>query len=95
MLTVARFPRAPIRSATAGSSACPTSTTSRTGPYRRVIEQAAAQLRQQAILATYAGHEHKHLAFALALVLDELARHLRDLDEELRGRILDGSASVQ
>ena len=33
--------------------------------------------------------DHKHVAFGLALVLDELARHLRDLDEHLRGRVLD------
>ena len=41
---------------------------------RRVVEQAAAHLRHQAILDAYAGLEHKHLAFALALILDELAR---------------------
>jgi hypothetical protein len=39
---------------------------------RQVIEQAAAQLRHGAIRAGYAGLEHKHIAFALALVLDEL-----------------------
>ena len=39
---------------------------------RQVIEQAAAQLRQGAIRAGYAGLPGKHLAFALALVLDEL-----------------------
>jgi len=33
---------------------------------RRVVEQAAAHLRQRAILDAYAGLEHKHLAFALA-----------------------------
>jgi hypothetical protein len=35
---------------------------------RRVVEQAAAQLRHGAIVAGYAGVEHKHIAFALALV---------------------------
>ena len=44
-----------------------------------MIEQAAAQLRHGAILAGYAGLPDKHYAFALALVLDELARHLHDL----------------
>ena len=61
---------------------------------RTIVEQAAAHLRRQAILAGYAGVEHKHVAFALALILDELARHYRDLDEQLRGRILDGCRSM-
>ena len=30
--------------------------------------------------------EHKHVAFALALVLDELARHVRDLRPEVRAQ---------
>jgi hypothetical protein len=51
---------------------------------RRLIEQAAARLRHTAITAAYAGLEHKHLAFALALVLDELRLHLRDLQLEVR-----------
>jgi hypothetical protein len=55
---------------------------------RAVIEQAAAQLRQGAILAGYAGLEHKELAFGLALILDELARHVRDLDDALRGKVV-------
>jgi hypothetical protein len=45
---------------------------------RQVIQQAATRLRQSAIRAGYAGLEHKHLAFALALVLDELRLHLRE-----------------
>jgi hypothetical protein len=53
---------------------------------RQVIEQAAARLRQGAIRAVYAGAEHKHVAFALALVLDELARHVRDLRPEVRAQ---------
>jgi hypothetical protein len=36
----------------------------------------------------YAGQPDKHRAFALALVLDELVRHLRDLDDELRSCVL-------
>ena len=58
---------------------------------RRVIEQAAAQLRQGAIRAGYAGIPGQHFALALALVLDELARHLQDLDAELRAQVLAGA----
>ena len=47
---------------------------------RSVIERAAARLRSQAIRSSYAGLRHQHIAFALALILDELARHLTDLD---------------
>jgi hypothetical protein len=57
---------------------------------RALIEQAAARLRQGAIRAGYAGMEHKHFAFALALVLDELARHVRDLRPEVREQTLRG-----
>jgi hypothetical protein len=61
---------------------------------RALIEQAAAQLRHGAIRAGYAGLPGKHVAFALALVLDEIARHYRDLDDQLRARILDGCRGV-
>ena len=61
---------------------------------RQVIEQAAAQLRHGAIRAGYAGMEGQHYAFAFALILDELALHLRDLDEDLRARVLDGCREV-
>ena len=61
---------------------------------RAVVEQAATHLRHLAITAAYAGLKHKELAFGLALVLDELARHWRDLDEQLRARILEGCRSV-
>jgi hypothetical protein len=47
---------------------------------RSVIERAAARLRADAIRSGYAGLQHQHIAFALALVLDELARHVADLD---------------
>jgi hypothetical protein len=56
---------------------------------RQTIKQAARQLRDLAIADGYAGREGKHLAFAMALVLDELSRHLRDLDAKLRGRVVD------
>jgi hypothetical protein len=61
---------------------------------RALIQQAAAQLRQGAIRAAYAGMPGKHVAFGLALVLDELARHFRDLDDQQCARVLDGCRSV-
>jgi hypothetical protein len=56
-----------------------------------VIEQAAAELRSGAIRAGYAGVEHKHVAFALAMVLDELARHVRELRPEVREQVVRGA----
>ena len=61
---------------------------------RRMIEQAAAQLRHRAIVAGYAGLPDKHFAFALALVLDELARHVRDLHAEVRAQTLHGAGML-
>jgi hypothetical protein len=55
---------------------------------RLVVEQAAAHLRHQAILADYAGMENKPAAFALALILDELARHVRDVPGEVRATVV-------
>jgi hypothetical protein len=37
---------------------------------RAVVERAAAHLRHVAIRAGYAGLDHKHVAFALALMID-------------------------
>ena len=61
---------------------------------RDVIERAAARLRSDAIRSGYAGLQHQHIAFSLALILDELARHWRDLDEQLRARLLAGCRSL-
>ena len=58
---------------------------------RQVIEQAAARLCTDAIRAGYAGLERKELAFGLALVLDELARHLRELHTDVRAQTLRGA----
>jgi hypothetical protein len=58
---------------------------------RQLIEQAAATLRTGAIRAGYAGLPRKELAFALALVLDELARHVRELHPDLRVQVLAGA----
>ena len=56
-----------------------------------LIQQAAAQLRTGAIRAGYVGIWASTWAFAPALVLDELALHLRDLDAELRAQVLTGA----
>ena len=58
---------------------------------RALIEQAAAQLRRGAIRAGYARTPDKHYAFGLALVLDELARHLRDPRPEVRAQVVAGA----
>jgi hypothetical protein len=61
---------------------------------RQVIEQAAAELRRGAILAGYACVEHKHVAFAFALVLEEIARQLapRPILTPIEERTRDRSA---
>ncbi len=51
---------------------------------RELLQRAAAWLRADAIRSGYAGLSHQHVAFAVALLLDELARHLPDLDEAVR-----------
>lgn len=51
---------------------------------RNIIERAAARLRSDAIRSGYAGLQHQHIAFGLALLLDEIARHVGDLDRAVR-----------
>ena len=51
---------------------------------RDVLERAARWLRDEAIRSGYAGLTHQHVSFALALILDELARHVADLDAGVR-----------
>ena len=51
---------------------------------RELFQRAAAWLRSEAIHAGYAGLTHRHVTFAFALLLDELSRHLPDLDEAVR-----------
>jgi hypothetical protein len=58
---------------------------------RALIEQAAARLRQGAIRAGYAGIPGQHFAFGLALLLDKLALHVRDLRPEVREQTLRGA----
>ena len=64
----------------------PTRSAAQAEGVREGLEQAAARLRHTAITAAYAGLEHKHLAFALALVLDELRLHLLDLQLDVRAQ---------
>jgi hypothetical protein len=51
---------------------------------RELVVRAARRLRQEAIRAGYAGLRDPQVAFGLALVLDELARGLAQLDEAVR-----------
>ncbi len=61
---------------------------------RHTITAAARWLRDRAIQDDYAGLKRKDLAFPAALVLDELARHVRDLDVDLRGRVVAACRSL-
>jgi hypothetical protein len=56
---------------------------------QQIVERAARRLRNRAIADGYTSVEYKHVTFALALLLDELARHLRDLNSELRKRVVE------
>jgi len=58
--------------------------------YRQVIQRAAAQLRRGAIRVGFTGLPGQHFAFALALLLDELARHVRELHPAVRAHVLHG-----
>ena len=51
---------------------------------RELLERGARRLRDETIRSAYAGLSHQHVAFALALILDELARRVPDLDAGLR-----------
>jgi hypothetical protein len=61
---------------------------------RQVIERAARAVRDLAISGGYAGLREPARAFALALVLDELARHVRYLDDDLRGQVVAACRQV-
>ena len=58
---------------------------------RDLLERAATWLRTEAVRSGYAGLSHQHVTFALALILDELARHLPDLDEGVRWQAVQSS----
>jgi hypothetical protein len=51
---------------------------------RELLDRTAAWLRAEAIYTAYAGLHHQHVAFGLALILDELARHVVELDDAVR-----------
>ena len=53
-----------------------------------IVARAAAHLRAVAIADGYAGWPGQHLAFGLAALLDEVARHVRDLDRGLRAHVV-------
>ncbi len=61
---------------------------------RALVQGAARRLRHQAISDGYAGLPGKHRAFALVLLLDELARHLRELHETVREQVLSSCRAL-
>jgi hypothetical protein len=48
------------------------------------LDQAAQFLRHHAIQSQYAGLQRQEVAFGLAAILDELSRHLPDLNDGVR-----------
>jgi hypothetical protein len=84
----ARFPRAPNtdpgKQCRTISSSGPTARSSSRPPRTCVTRH----------IAGYAGIEGKHFAFALTLILDEVGRHICDLDEDLRARVVEGCRAV-
>jgi hypothetical protein len=54
-----------------------------------VVDRAATRLRHKTAQAQYADLQNPQVAFGLAAILDELSRHLRDLDEALRHRVVE------
>ena len=63
---------------------------------REQIDAGARALRSRAIADAYAGdgHERKHVAFGLALILDECALHLGQLTPEVRAAAAKCSAAL-
>ena len=55
---------------------------------QELIDSAAARLRRETAQAQYADCRRPEVAFGRAAVLDELSRHLRDVDGSLRGIIV-------
>ena len=53
-----------------------------------VIDQAAARLRHATAQDQYRGLRDPQVAFGLCALLDELSRHLRDLDDVVRREVL-------
>jgi hypothetical protein len=62
---------------------------------REVIERAARALRNLGIADGYAGAgQQPARAFAMALLLDELALHVRDLDDAERGAVVQSCRAL-
>lgn len=59
---------------------------------RTVMDRAAAALRHGAIMEAYAGLARPDHAFALALLLDELGRQVRDLPAGVRRQAVASAA---
>ena len=53
-----------------------------------VIDGAAARLRHKTAQDQYLGRRDPQVAFGLCALLDELARHLRDVDDSSRRRVV-------
>jgi hypothetical protein len=54
-----------------------------------IIHRPLARVRHETAQAQYANLRKPEVAFGLAAILDELSRHLRDLDEALRRRVVE------
>jgi hypothetical protein len=61
---------------------------------RKVIQRAAADLRQLAIRSQYAGMAGQHVTFGLALLLDECALHAKDLPDDLRDAVVTACREI-
>ena len=53
-----------------------------------VIDRAAAWLRHKTAQDQYLGRRDPQVAFGLCALLDELSRHVRDVDDSLRRRVV-------
>jgi hypothetical protein len=62
---------------------------------RRVVEQAAAALRSRTAQDVYIGLVHPEMAYSLCSVLDEIGRHWRDLDDDLRQQVVQACAAIE
>jgi hypothetical protein len=58
-------------------------------PDQELIDRAAARLRHDTAQDQYRGLRNPQVAFGMAAILDELSRHLRDLDEALQRRVAE------
>ena len=61
---------------------------------RKVIQRAAADLRQPAIRSQYAGTAGQHLTFGLALPLDEWALHAGENPDDLRAAVVTACREI-